>query len=192
VILTQVKNFHQLRPIFGHVNQKPYGDKKVEDWRMLQIQKGNINDIFSKLNISEKQVEIKDKYLDELAPMSSISTENDFSTASIQRLQGPNLTADILRNECKDYSEMALKVLQKCPVLDYDTLVRIVEESSELKVRDQLAEYLFQDNGIVYLDPETNELILKSEFIIAPDDTKTQLVGEDPFIEKQMSWIQKK
>ena len=118
-----------------------------------------------------KQVEIKEKYLDELAPLSSISTENDFSTASIQRLQGPNLTADILRNECKDYSEMALKVLQKCPVLDFDTLVRIVEESCELTVRDQLSEYLFQENGIVYLDPETNELILKSEYILAIDNS---------------------
>jgi hypothetical protein len=61
---------------------------------------------------------------------------------------------------------MALKIMQKCPVLDFETLVRIVEEVSQLKVREQLAEYLFQENGIVYLDPQTNELILKSEFIL--------------------------
>lgn len=53
------------------------------------------------------------------------------------------MTADILRNECKDYSEMALKVLQKCPVIDFQTLVRIVEEAAEVEVRDQLSQYLF-------------------------------------------------
>jgi hypothetical protein len=163
---------------------------KVEEWRPLQIGKGTIGDIINQPVNSSHHVDVKEKYLDDLAPLSSISTENDFSTASIQRLQGPNLTGDILRAGCKNYAEMALKILQKCPVLDFDNLVRIVEEASELEIREQLAEYLFQENGIVYLDPQTNELILKSEFVV-PEYYEALQVGSDPFIEKQMSWIKR-
>lgn len=82
-MLTQVKNFHQLRPVFGHVDQKPFGEIKPDPWKPLEIVKGDISEIISLPQDNNSKVEVNEKYIDDLAPLSSISTENDFSTASI-------------------------------------------------------------------------------------------------------------
>ena len=77
---------------------------------------------------SKYEIVPQDVYLDKLAPMSSDARESqDFSTASLLKFEGPNLTSEILCQECgSDYKKMVMMILQRCQIIDLKTLLRIL------------------------------------------------------------------
>jgi len=58
-------------------------------------------------------------YLKNLAPFSSEATDKDFSSSSLLKHKGPNITGEILANEAKnDWKKMILLILQRCNVIN--------------------------------------------------------------------------
>jgi len=73
-----------------------------------------------------RQVQKPMEYLDKVA-QSSESLPNDYSTNSLLKNVGQNLTAQKLSQTCgKDYKKMILIILQKANVIGYSTLKDIL------------------------------------------------------------------
>ena len=71
--------------------------------------------------------------MEKLAPLTDTFYENDFSSSSLLKNKGPNLTSEMLFNEFGDnYKGMIQKILQKSQIIDLDALFRILSEACEL------------------------------------------------------------
>ena len=102
-------------------------------------------------------------YLDHIAE-SSDNLPNDFSTASLQKNEGQNLSAYKL-NKFDGYRQQIMNILQKQNVLDLTTLKRILCEVQKMQgsivSTAQMLDYLLgEDKGIAFYN--AGQFILKS------------------------------
>ena len=72
----------------------------------------NDSDVRRKENFEDIDIIHEEEYLEKLAPLTDTFYENDFSSSSLLKNQGPNITAEMLsRDFGKDYKAMIQKIL---------------------------------------------------------------------------------
>lgn len=129
-------------------------------------------------NMDGPKVIDSEDYLRKLAPLTTESDENDFSTCSLQKDNGrPNLSAEYLANSCKgDWRQMCMRILQKQPIIDFAQFWRVFTNAFKTKknlqgqLLNQVLQFLFDDHGrradvlmskssescLTYVHPTTN------------------------------------
>eukprot|EP00347_Sterkiella_histriomuscorum_P010732 403375132 len=108
------------------------------------------------------QIIPKQEFQDLLAPFDN--TE-DFSTSSLQKNKGPNLTIEFLA--LLPFQQMLETILRKAGIIDFERLVRILTNACKLSKQQMLSHHDLLNlllTKYCYLTQDTYMLILKSDF----------------------------
>ena len=133
-----------------HVCPQSTSESRMEFKRVLlsekQLQGNGLQDAASSINPGEPSnggeeetsstfIKVdRDAYLDQFAPLTIVSLDNDFSTNYLNQDGGtPNLSANFIQKQCgQDWRAMVLLVLRKCNVMSLSDLRYILDEPMKL------------------------------------------------------------